>query len=982
MDRNSDLVFAVFALQMRVINERQFTDCGLLWAEHPDARLADLLEEKGYIEKKAREAIETLVTEHVAKHGGDAGQSLAGLDLEKDLHDSLLSLPLPHETVELLEEDAVGETTPDLPDHPRGADRYVLGTEIGRGGLGRIVSARDRVLGRKVAVKEMMTHTEDATLLGRFLREGEIAGRLSHPHIIPVHDIGIRLEKGSRRPYFVMTEIEGRDLRDILGAVEKGEGTIRREFSRHRLLRIFQDVCLAVAYAHDQGVIHRDLKPANVMVGNYGEVYVVDWGLAKVHGQEDEILVDRKIPDGRPDTSATQLTLDGQIIGTPAYMPPEQAEGKIAEVDFLSDIYSLGAILYEILTLRPPYEGATLINVIATVLKGDLVPPSARVDAVREKLARGREDSPLAFPPPILPELEEICLRAMAQDKGNRFATVVDLHDEIQRFLEGQKEMERRQKAGRERVTRGKDHLTRYRQLREDIEKKRAEVAALDKQVKPWWPAEKKRELWAAQDEVKALMKERVTDFSAAEVAFDEAILQDPDNPEGLEGKCTLYYERYMAAEERRNGEETALYRSLLERYDRSRSWIRRIDRPGTLSLRTLACESACLSPVAEGRLEVRFGDEATVPWRGGRPLPEEAVREKDTSVPEIRMSLGAGSFFPRFGHADECKPAEVKGVEVTLHRYEEVDRRLVPGEGRPLGTTPLEKVELPQGSYLCVLRHTDYADIRLPVRIDRAGEWIQEVNLYREALIPPGFCHVPGGPFLFGGDAPRKLNLEERSACDFFLQQGQVTFADYIAFLAFLRARDPEEARKRQPRESNIRFLVEEESGWRLPRPDEENHHGFTPDVPVLGVSWFDALAFCAWYTWRHGRLFTLPHEYEWGKAARGVDGRLFPWGDTYDYSFSNTVGSHEEEPRLYPPGSFPADTSPYGVWDMAGNMSTWALDAPGLRFADNRLLCGGAWYFGEDRARSSARMGLEPSVAHRHTGIRLILRPVHLPS
>jgi serine/threonine protein kinase len=217
---------------------------------------------------------------------------------------------------------------------PLREDRYEMGAEIGRGGLGRVVEAKDRVLGRGVAIKEMMRETGSTDLLKRFLREGEIAGRLSHPNVIPVHDIGIREEGARRVPYFVMARIFGRDLKEILEAVERGgfavrpetellddlpvlddegeaapaepvlpakavlAGDPRRQFSRPRLLRIFQDVCLAVAYAHDRGIIHRDLKPANVMVGDYGEVYVVDWGLAKDTGG-----VDRSDPSDRSDRS-------------------------------------------------------------------------------------------------------------------------------------------------------------------------------------------------------------------------------------------------------------------------------------------------------------------------------------------------------------------------------------------------------------------------------------------------------------------------------------------------------------------------------------------------------------------------------------------------------------------------------------------------------------------------------------------------------
>jgi serine/threonine protein kinase len=318
---------------------------------------------------------------------------------------------------------------------PSGGERYARGSEIGRGGLGRVMSAKDRLLDREVAIKEMIRGRESKVLLKRFLKEGEIAGRLTHPNVIPIHDIGLLEEDGEKVPYFVMTRIRGRDLDEILKSLRKGDEEERREYPRVRLLGIFQDVCQAVAYAHDHGVVHRDLKPANIMVGEYGEVYVVDWGLAKVKGEE-EGAVSHESADAPPSsrwrvpepaeipaeqTLVPIVTLDGEILGTPSYMPPEQAAGRNEEIDERSDIYSLGAVLYEILAHRPPHRGSSRDEVLTQVVGGVVRPPSVCVRELREERIEA-EDSPPAFLEDVPEALEQIVMKAVAKRKEDRYA--------------------------------------------------------------------------------------------------------------------------------------------------------------------------------------------------------------------------------------------------------------------------------------------------------------------------------------------------------------------------------------------------------------------------------------------------------------------------------------------------------------------------------------------------------------------------------
>jgi PAS domain S-box-containing protein len=244
-------------------------------------------------------------------------------------------------------------------DPPLAAGRYLVGAEIGRGGVGVVHEGWDLQLQRQVAVKVLLPeHLDKPQILRRFLDEARITSRLQHPGIVPIHDLGTAPDG---RPCFVMRLVRGQTLTQILAAREDTSADLPR------LLAIYLPVCQAVAYAHSQGVIHRDLKPENVMVGDFGVVKVMDWGLAKVVGDPDPAdaaMVARASaalagPAPMPlECASFPGTQAGTVFGTPAYLPPEQARGEIERIDKRADVFGLGAILCEILTGRPPYTGA------------------------------------------------------------------------------------------------------------------------------------------------------------------------------------------------------------------------------------------------------------------------------------------------------------------------------------------------------------------------------------------------------------------------------------------------------------------------------------------------------------------------------------------------------------------------------------------------------------------------------------------------
>jgi eukaryotic-like serine/threonine-protein kinase len=292
-------------------------------------------------------------------------------------------------------------------------DRYQLGTPIATGGMGEVVTAFDADIGREVAIKRLRAPHPTPLALARFLREARIQGRLDHPAIVPVHELSYDT-KG--RPYFVMKKLAGTTLAEILASPTP-------KFTRKQLLRAFADVCLAIEFAHTRGVVHRDIKPANILLGDFGEVYVLDWGIARVATDSDDAYTPPPIEDG-----ASWVTpKPAGPLGTPGYMAPEQVRGE--HVDARADVYALGCVLFEIVAgcrLHPRGKAA-----FATTLSGIDARPSRR----------GAQ---------VAPELDQICARATAPAREQRLRSARELGEAVQHFLDGDRDGELRGRLARE----------------------------------------------------------------------------------------------------------------------------------------------------------------------------------------------------------------------------------------------------------------------------------------------------------------------------------------------------------------------------------------------------------------------------------------------------------------------------------------------------------------------------------------------------
>ncbi len=293
--------------------------------------------------------------------------------------------------------------------------RLFPGEKFEEGGMSLLLEAVDTNLLRKIAMKVVRDDKiKDEYELSRMVVEAQITAQLDHPNIIPIYELGIDKKK---RLFFTMKKVKGKVLYELINEKDLSKRTDKDIF---HLIRIMLKVCDAVSYAHSKGVIHRDLKPDNIMVGDFGQVYLMDWGIARVISKKISSLAQMDIPDVKKRKRySIREEAQGNIFGTPCYMSPEQAHGDLKDIDERSDIFSLGAILYEILTGDRPIPGDTLREMVINARMCEILPPDEKVD----------------YPLPL--GLVRITMKAMSKDPADRYQSVKELESELEDFLEG-----------------------------------------------------------------------------------------------------------------------------------------------------------------------------------------------------------------------------------------------------------------------------------------------------------------------------------------------------------------------------------------------------------------------------------------------------------------------------------------------------------------------------------------------------------------
>ena len=799
----------------------------------------------------------------------------------------------------MLEQQTVGPRL-DLPStasrhtsHPFAAapTRYTEQKVVGVGGMGTVRRVLDPDLQRTVARKELDAGATNQAR-ARFIREARATAELQHPGVVPVHEIG---ELPDGRLYYTMREIEGRTLgaviREAHAADDPDPGRVLR-----RLVEIFRRVCDTVAFAHQRGVVHRDLKPDNVMVGGFGEVLVVDWGLVKrVAGEPDST-------DG----------VEGTVLGTPAYMPPEQAAGRIGAIGPRSDVYSLGAILYHIICGSPPYVGRAYA-VLAEVERG---PPPA--------LASLRTLGGL----PVPDELASLCAVALSREPTDRPSDAEAMSRAVAAWLEG---AQRRARA-LEQVARADTLAAELTTMKARIGELRAEADMHLSRILPHAPVATKCVGWGLEDAAAAAAHEAALVELEYVQRLQAALYLDPDLIEAHDRLADHHHRAHAAAEKSRDRTAAARAEVLLRAHDRGRytAWLAG---DGALSLST-----------------------------------------------------------------------QPPGAEVHARRYESRERRLVPGDAVLLGHTPISGARIAAGSYLLELRLPGHQTLRCPVVVTRGAHWRATPPAAGSPASPTALAmapaegwdardrYVPAGECRIGGDdaAPDGLSARQIWVDGFVMRQHPVTQGELLEFLnalidtgrtdeAVLHAPKPETtAAQARPAQ-----YIREDSGRFSLGVEHET------DAPAVLVSWHTARAYAAWLGARDGLPWRLPDDLEWEKAARGVDGRCFPWGDHFEPTWTRGIEGQAGVAGVGPVGAHPEDESVYGVRDLGGNVRDWCESpyrrmgtvADGGRLlpgrdeddAPLRTIRGGAYVSRADLCRAAARFAGHPEQVFSTVGIRL---------
>jgi serine/threonine-protein kinase len=716
--------------------------------------------------------------------------------------------------------------------------RYVIEGELARGGMGRILLAFDQDLRRRIAVKVLLSSQDDGGRTSRFLEEAQATAQLEHPNIAPLYDAG---RDPSGAPFFTMKWIRGRNLKEVLS-------TPGREASLIRLLQIVQQAAMGVHFANSRGVIHRDLKPENVMVGDYGEVLVVDWGLAKFLGRPGT-----GVGEGSPVSTERreegQGTIEGTVQGSPAYMAPEQARGGGREIDARTDVFGLGAILYEVLTGVPPYPHAPFQVMLARARSGQIVP--------------ARERAPDRLIPPAL---DAACRKALSARKDDRFQDAGELHAALQDYMEGIHDAERRA-AEAARLRGEADALrTELGRAEEKAAALRAEEHALRASLEGHDAEEKKRPLWDLSARAQVARKEAAAAFGAATAAYRAVLGIHPADRAARESLAEIFHGRLLEAEARGDREAAALYEGLVAQHDDGRY--------------RLELEGA-------GRLRLQ---------------------------------------------------SDPPGAEVLLARFEERGPLLEESALEHAGKTPLD-IALPRGSYVAVLGGPGSAEVRYPFVIERSSLHDGRVRLPADGSIAEGFIFIPGGPTITGGDTELFPTLPRATVVvgDFFLARFPVTFEEYCLFLDE-ECRDDPSRREHVPTFGKEVFYAVQGADGRF-GPIAR----FDPRMPVIAITTAAAGSYCEWLSARIGRKARLPTELEWERAARGADGRLFPWGNGFDWALAKGRLSRPGDPFLEPVGAFPRSVSPFGVRDLAGGVNEMCEGSYGQGHRPTR---GGSWF------------------------------------
>ncbi|MBI4614994.1 MAG: SUMF1/EgtB/PvdO family nonheme iron enzyme [Planctomycetes bacterium] len=906
-------------------------------------------------------------------------------------------------------------------------DRYEIEKELGRGGMGAVFLARDRLLGRAVALK-VIQGTAGKQEVERFVREARATGALDHPAFVPTYT----LNRDGSNLFFTMEPVEGRTLANLLSS---GALPLREA------VRALADVAQGVAYAHERGLVHRDLKPGNVMLSPAGNVRILDWGLVRLQassGLQTSGFRLQKKEEEKEETAPVshRLTAAGSVMGTPAYMSPEQAAGDLGAIGPATDIYALGAILYEILAGSPPHQGS-FKEIAQKLSRGDLESPSSR--------APGRE---------VPRELEAVAMKAMAREPALRYESAFAAGQDLVAWLEGRNvsvllpplPVRAARWVARHALVSTALALVlvlslavglylHHRDRREAAEREAAAEGARADRIQEIQALEDRAA--ACQDrarEAHGAWQRAFREWSSARRMEDELFASLPVLPAMEPGEDFLSYvhrtqavmgefdwERYESfVASREKGQATlpdssaARRGALVEARDElelavvqgERSFHRLLvtaEKSGTddstpadrdparnlIELARLRLDAAIQEALAEDAEGTRQGSPALLYRLRLVAASYEALAsgaDRDSDLAKARRILA--------GRERVAIGALPGGASGTLYRLTgeplwaraRPDRfGATPDENGTLVEDPMAGLaavaeipasgcegDLPTAEYLLVLAR-DGREVRIPFLLLRARP--VEIQPVFPDDFPPGTLYVPAGWYFAGGEGLEALPRHQAAVAEgFFIQEHEVSIADYAEFMRSVYESAPwgeiETCMPRVLYTDHVDPLFERQADGSLGLTDETVDW----DHPIFGLSYYAAAAYARWRTERdpRKRFWRLPTTLEWEYAAGGPSGRAYPWGERFEKARLVCLESRGEG-YFAPVLSHPAGRSVFGARHLAGNAREWTASAC---WNLSVLTRGGSWTSDERETMVAARTGLDP-ISNDGAGVRLVCVP-----
>ncbi|HLY97541.1 MAG TPA: bifunctional serine/threonine-protein kinase/formylglycine-generating enzyme family protein [Candidatus Angelobacter sp.] len=844
------------------------------------------------------------------------------------------------------------------------ADKYEYMQSLGAGGMGEVVRAWDRDLRRFVAVKRMKSSSQSRDAILRFVQEAQITGVLEHPNIVPVHDLGIDAQG---RIYFSLKLIEGESLRGIIDKrkqnAQMSSGVKYKDiYTPLRMVEIFISVCQAVAYAHAKGIIHRDIKPENIMLGRYGEVLVVDWGIAKVVRGPENPQEQVTLPLTELDAVTPEKSLDGAISGTPAYMSPEQAMGRISSLDERSDIYALGAVLYHILAGRPPYEGSSAYDVLRLVQQR---PPRALGAG-----SAGFEAIPR--------ELKAICNRAMAREPESRYSTAEELRDDLQAYLEDRP------------VSACPD--SRWRSLQKWLKRNRKQARTIALTAVTAVVVLASAYYGVREWRVRGLLRDARTKL----VAFHHSPLAagrntDPTPAYDSLNVVLLDLQRALDLQPGRSATKAMLSDTYMEQWrlamskenfplaDNAQREVVRYEggEPNRYSDELNGSAIVAITPEpAEAQLyifkfvpvESKNANGAT----GSRLIPVPWDFHKRDVIASALQSEALRA---------QSGPAVLPGAH-TIFNLAPPSEAMIPAE-------EARNLRLPPGSYMVLAKSPNKIDTRVPIFVPRFGRMEQTIHLPSAEEMPPGFFYVAGGTARIGGDSANALPERSVTIAPFLIYHDEISMGDYAEYLKDLVAQKKRaEADARTPRDFGKKVAILGKDGS-LSGINVTKPKWFLASA-VRGISFSDIQAYIQWRSQRDGLPYRLPTEFEWESTCRGADGRRYSWGNQYTPGFAFILQGYNDTggDRSWHWEDF-KDESPWGVHDLAGGVAEWTSSTyntaaqPGSAEYGQFAIRGNAWSLPPVGLECAFRTSGQPDYFHPTIGFRLALDyPAHQPT